>query len=782
MDKAYLPAVWEPQIREQWEKDQPYRAVVDPSKSSFTVILPPPNANGSLHAGHVMMVYQDIMCRHARAQGKSVLYLPGTDHAGFETQFVFEKYLSKQGKSRFDYDRETLYKEIEQFVMSSKDTIVSQFKSVGFSLDWSREQFTLDPAIVKVVHKTFKKLFEAGLLYRSARLVNYCCKDGTSFSDLEVENVQTAGSLYHLKYKLVKPVGDITEVVVATTRPETMLGDVAVMVHPDDTRYTSLIGQMVQLPLTGREIPIIADTYVDMAFGTGAVKVTPNHDHNDFEVGKRHGLSHPPIIGFNGKMCHTDTKYDGMKVKAAREMIITDLTASGFLLKTEAHEMVVKTCYKCGSALEPLPLDQWYVQVKPLADRAKKSIEALDIQVYPPRFKETMIQILDNYIDWNISRQIVWGIRIPAYRCAQVDSQQSSVISHKSKVKSQNAEAQSAQWFVSLETPTTCQICGACTPIQDTDTFDTWFSSGQWPFATLMAIAAQEHGADVSDLYDLVSSSTGENLDLSLRGVPLKRDDVAISSTHEHTLHSAQHSQLAASLSFFHYFYPTSVMETGYDIARAWVARMMMLGLFVTGKPPFTEIYLHGMVRDGKGQKMSKSKGNVIDPLKLTEKYGTDALRMALVYSTTAGNDTNLSEDKVLGMRNFVNKLWNMGRFLQLMSHPDPAAPAEAPPDTSPKSDLDALLEEHAKLVSSYHSNMAKHEYSQVLVDLYEFIWHRFADIYIEKLKNHAKSGNQTVQVVLTEVYLSGITMLAPFAPFVCEAIQTQFVPKKQSS
>lgn len=751
MDKAYLPAVWEPKIRERWEKDQPYRATVVPTQSSFTVILPPPNANGSLHAGHVMMVYQDIMCRYARAQGKSVLYLPGTDHAGFETQFVFEKHLSKQGKSRFDYDRETLYKEIEQFVMSSKDTIVSQFKSIGFGLDWSREQFTLNPSIIKIVHKTFKKLFEAGLLYRSARLVNYCCKDGTSFSDLEVENVQTTGSLYHLSYKLAQPVGDISEIIVATTRPETLLGDVAVMVHPEDTRYTSLIGQMAQLPLTGREIPVIADPCVDMAFGTGAVKVTPNHDYADFEVGKRHGLSHPPIIGFNGKICNTGTKYDGMRVKAAREMIVADLHTSGHLIKTEPHDMVVKTCYKCGNTLEPLPLDQWYISVRPLADRAKKSIESLDVKVYPERFKETMIQILDNYIDWNISRQIVWGIRIPAYRCARVDSQQSSVDSGKN-----------GGWFVSLDTPTSCQLCGTCTPIQDTDTFDTWFSSGQWPFATLMAIAAKEHDVDVSDLYDVVANSKVKSQ---------KSKDVNLTlTTHD--------SRLASASSFFDYFYPTSVMETGYDIARAWVARMLMLGLFVTCKPPFTEIYLHGMVRDGKGQKMSKSKGNVIDPLKLTEKYGTDALRMALVFGTTAGNDTNLSEDKVLGMRNFVNKLWNMGRFLDMMTHPDPSIREEVP-DSSPQSDLDALLEEHARIVTSYRANMAKHEYSQVLIDLHEFIWHRFADIYIEKLKNHAKSGNESVRTVLTEVYLSGIAMLAPFAPFVCEAIQTQFDPKK---
>ena len=735
MDKAYLPAVWEPQIRAQWGKNQPYRATVNPSKSSFTVILPPPNANGSLHAGHVMMVYQDIMCRHARAQGKSVLYLPGTDHAGFETQFVFEKHLSKQGKSRFDYDRETLYKEIEQFVLTSKDTIISQFKSIGFSLDWSREQFTLDPAIIKVVHKTFKRLFDAGLLYRSARLVNYCCKDGTSFSDLEVENVQTTGSLYHLSYKLVQPVDNVKEIVVATTRPETLLGDVAVMVHPDDTRYTSIIGQMVQLPLTGRQIPIIADAYVDMTFGTGAVKVTPNHDLNDFEVGKRHGLSHPPVIGFHGRICNTGTKYDGLKVKVAREMIIADLQSSGLLIKTEPHDMVVKTCYKCGNVLEPLPLDQWYITVRPLADRAKKFIESLDVRVYPERFKENMIQMLDNYIDWNISRQIVWGIRIPAFQ-------------HK----------QTGKWYVELDEASQQALIKSGEWTQDSDTFDTWFSSGQWPFATLMAIAAQEHGADVSDLYDLVSEST-------------------VSSQQS----TAPSSQLAASSAFFSYFYPTAVMETGYDIARAWVARMLMLGLFVTDKPPFTEIYLHGMVRDGKGQKMSKSKGNVIDPLKLTEKYGTDALRMALVFGTTAGNDTNLSEDKVLGMRNFVNKLWNIGRFLGMMTQPDSSAGAEIP-DSPPQSDLDALREEHAKLMTSYHSNMAKYEYSQVLIDLHEFIWHRFADIYVEKLKNHAKSGNESVRAALTEVYLSGITMLAPFAPFVCEAIQTQFVTKKQSS
>ncbi len=814
MDKSYQPSHWEPIIRRKWEQESTSVAHVDADKEPFTIILPPPNANGSLHIGHAMYVYEDIMIRHARQQGKMALWLPGADHAGFETQYVFEKQLAKKGESRFQYDRDTLYRMIADFVDQSKGTIHEQFRSIGFSLDWSKEQYTLNPAIVEVVHQTFKKLFDAGLLYRSERLVNYCTRDGTSFSDLEIENKEVEGVLYHIRYPLVEG-GDI---VVATTRPETLFADVAVMVNPQDKRYKKIVGSSARLPITNREIPIIADDYVDMKFGTGAVKVTPAHDHNDAEVGKRHSLSHPPVIGFDGRMCNTGTEVDGMKVKAAREAVVAKLTELGHIVKTDKHPMVVKTCYKCGHPLEPLPLSQWYVSVKPLADVAKKMIQEGEMQVHPRRFKRILIRILDEYIDWNISRQIVWGIRIPAYRCTNDKYRNKNTDTTGSDI------GHTSPWFVSLEKPERCQICGECTPEQDPDTFDTWFSSGQWPFATLMAVASTEYPSTTlrtgavqsTELYNAISkqqknvgydlhSAKGESM-MDLRGSLCTSDESMVSPdtldiiTNNH--HTAQDrtsyepskdtvDSLSQAVTYFNYFYPTTVMETGYDIARAWVARMIMLGAFVTGKPPFRHVYLHGMVRDAKGQKMSKSKGNVIDPLKLTSQYGTDALRLALVYGTGAGSDVSLTNEKVVGMRNFVNKVWNIGRFLltctnskfeilnsnlnELYTERIKLAEEEA------LSILREMENEFRLVQKKYHKHMKNFEFSHALVELHEFIWHRFADVYIEKLKEQAKSDDTKVAQSLKDVFHSCIEMLYPFAPFVCEAIKQSFAEEERS-
>ncbi len=766
MDKTYNPSYWEPIIREKWEKENAFAVNPSSDKDPFCIIFPPPNANGSLHVGHATYVYQDIMSRYARQCGKEVFWIAGTDHAGIETQFVFEKYLAKQGKSRFDYDRDTLYKMIEEFVTTSQGTMRSQLNSLGFSLDWSRECYTLDPKIIKIVSATFKKLFDDGLVYRADRLVNYCCKDGTSFSDLEVDSQESEGLLYYISY------GDI---VVATTRPETMLGDVAVMVNPQDMRYKNIIGKNIMLPIANRSIPVISDEYVDMTFGTGAVKVTPAHDQNDFEVGVRHKLTLIQVIGTDGRIFGTSTKYDHMKVKVAREAIVAELKDLGLLTKVEKHQMVLKKCYKCSSILEPLPKKQWYIKVKPLAEVALKALESDDTKVHPDRFTDILKRYLDEFIDWNISRQIVWGIRIPAYRCTKkVPNSPDHIGTGKFQVPSeiQNSKFKtdhsppptpyplhptpSERWFVSLEKPDKCQICGECEPEQDTDTFDTWFSSGQWPFATLIKITSDQWSVDSAQLLDLVINKKNA------------------SSNNDTTLKSA--------IKFFDRFYPTTVMETGYDIARAWVARMMMLGIYVTGRTPFEHIHFHGMVRDGKGQKMSKSKGNVIDPMKLTSQYGTDALRGALVFSTTPGADLNISEEKVRGMRNFINKLWNIGRFIKSLEDPQPLStnsthPPSQPPQT-PQNISHTLIElgsEFTTLQNNYHKNLTHFEFSQALVDLHEFTWHRFADYYIEELKDAAKSGDKDVVSKLEAIYLDTVKMLSPYLPFVTEAIKQSF-------
>ncbi|MDO8610031.1 MAG: valine--tRNA ligase, partial [bacterium] len=588
MDSKYQPQIIEKSLYEFWESNGYFKAKVNKEKKPFSIILPPPNANGSLHLGHAMFVYEDLMIRYHKMIGDETFWVLGLDHAGFETQYVYEKHLRKEGKSRFDFDRETLFKMIWDFVMENKGNIKNQMRRLGFALDWSKEKFTMDPEIVKIVYNTFKQLHDAGLLYRAERLVNYCTRDGTSFSDLEVINQDTEGILYFVKYPLING-GFIT---VATTRPETMFGDVAVMVHPEDKRYKKLIGQKVRLPLTDKIISIIADEYVEKNFGTGVVKVTPLHDQNDFEVGKRHNLPGISVIGFDGKMKNTRI-VDGMKVKIAREEIIKKLQELQLLEKTKPHKMVVKTCYRCGNILEPLPLEQWYVKIRPLADKAKDLVKNKQVGLFPKRFVKRLNMILDDFIDWNISRQIVWGIRIPAYKCKLMIN-----------VKCQMSKG----WFVNIDNPKECPHCKSTEFVQDPDTLDTWFSSAQWPFVTLMTEGKE----------------------------------------------------------FFEYFYPTTVMETGHDILRAWVARMMMIGNFVTKKEPFKQVFLHGMVRDAKGQKMSKSKGNVIDPIIMVDKYGADALRGALIFGTKEGGDVVLSEQKIIGMRNFSNKIWNMARFLEI--------------------------------------------------------------------------------------------------------------------
>lgn len=675
MDKAYNPQAVEGKIYQMWESGKYFSPKIEKDKKPFTVLLPPPNANADLHLGHAMYVVEDIMIRYHRMKGDPTLWLPGADHAGFETQYVYEKFLAKEGKSRFDFDRDTLYKNIWDFVIANRGTMENQLRRLGFSLDWSRNTFTLDPKIVKVVYQTFKKLFDDGLVYRAAGLVNYCTKDGTSFSDLEVLHVERQDPLYYMKYG---------PFVLATVRPETKFGDTAVAVNPKDKRYASWIGKEIEVEgLLGLfKVTVVGDEAIDPKFGTGVAKVTPAHDFTDWDIAKRHNLPMKQVIGFDGRLTEIAGHYKGMKVKAARDMIVSDMQSRGMIDHIDENYVhTVATCYKCGNVLEPLPLPQWHIKVKPLTDEAKKVIKEKKISFVPKRFEKIVNMWLTNFHDWNISRQIVWGIRIPAWHCGDCDN-----------------------WTVTTgETPTACSKCGKINLTQDPDNFDTWFSSGQWPFATLKA---QKHGD-------------------------------------------------------FEYFYPTSVMETAYDILPVWVCRMIMLGLYATHDVPFRTVYFHGLVRDAKGQKMSKSKGNVINPLKMVDLYGADALRFSLVFGTAAGNDQSVSEDKIRGMRNFANKLWNAARFVLSME------------SKANRTDDKKFNAETQKITNRVTVYMEKYDFNNASELLYESFWHWFCDQAIEEAKK-GKISKTAMQTGL-KTYLK---LLHPFIPFVTEEIWGQLGEK----
>lgn len=704
MDKNFQPKLVEDTIYKMWEQGGHFKPTDDPKAKPFSILLPPPNANADLHVGHALYVIEDIMIRYHRMIGDASLWLAGADHAGFETQFVYEKHLAKKGMSRFDFDRETLYKDIWNFVHDNRGKMENQLRRLGFSLDWSRNIFTLDPKVVQTVYQSFKRLFDERLVYRTNRLVNYCTKDGTGFSDLEVLYVERNDPLYYLKY------GPFT---IATTRPETKFRDTALAVNPKDKRYKKYIGQTLEIMglLGPIKMTVIPDPEVDPSFGTGIMKVTPAHNPHDFELGKQFNLPVTPIIDFRGRMDFSwflsqkniDPKYKaraenyhGKKIVMVRPLIVEDLKADGLLIKMdERYTHRVGTCWKCGTVIEPLPLEQWYIKVAPLAAKAKDAIKKKKVSFVPKRFEKIAIQWLTNFHDWNISRQNVWGIRIPAWKCSSCH-----------------------EWTVTEgETPAKCTMCGDTNIIQDTDTFDTWFSSGQWPFATLRA--------------------TNNPTD-------------------------------------FERFYPTSVMETGYDILPWWVCRMLMLGVYLTDDAPFKTVYLHGLVRDAKGQKMSKSKGNVINPLQMVDLYGADALRMALVFGTGSGSDQSLSEDKIRGMRNFANKLWNMARFLQMnldAIEKEVSFYSQTTHKTLTSPEDKRIISELNMLTASVTKNIEKYRFSDAAQQLYEFSWHRIADVYIEANKERFKNGDEQGLAVFRHVFLTLLKLLHPFMPFVTEEI-----------
>ena len=724
MDKKYNHKIQEPEIQKKWEESGVFIGKIDPDKQPFTIVLPPPNANGKLHTGHVLMLaIEDILIRWKKMNGYSTLWLPGTDHAGFETQIVFEKYLKKQGKSRFDYDRDTLYQKIWEFVEENKNTIENQMKRMGPGLDWSRYTFTLDESVIETVYSTFRKMINENLVYRDDYIVNFCPECGTTFADLEIKHKDKISSLYYIKYG---------PLVVATTRPETKFGDVALAVNPNDERYKEYIGKEIEYedPLGKFSIPVIGDSYVDMEFGTGVLKITPAHDKNDYTIGLKHNLPVISVIGLDGKLNGNTGKYAGMKVSEAREAVVKDLQAMGMIEKIdENYENSVAVCYKGGHNIEPTVIPNWFVKVNSLKKPALDVVQDNDVKIYPKWRKITYIRWMEEMRDWPISRQIVWGIRIPAWY--DVDKNPDLLITFINKkgerisgkivsLLEKYSFEEVKEGLQTLIAPKNAVFVvdqpSEGSYLQETDTFDTWFSSGHWPLATLRYPDSED----------------------------------------------------------FKYFYPTSVMETGWEIIRFWVSRMIMFGLYLTGKAPFRNVYLHGLVRAIDGKKMSKSLGNAIDPLEYIDEYGADALRMGLISGTANGKDFAFPKDKVIAYRNFANKLWNMARFTLMMTD---SLKERENKDVTPYLGEDSLLNEADKeilknfnvLVKKVDLSLERYRFSDASDLIYQFMWHEVADKYIENVKD--REDKDIALGVLIHVFKEGLKILHPFMPFVTEAI-----------
>lgn len=786
MEKSYNHHQHESEIYQLWEKSNAFNpdSQLNSSKTDqpgnqatrqpFSIIMPPPNANDPLHIGHAMFVaLEDILIRYHRMKGDDTVWIPGTDHAGIETQYVFEKKLSKQGKSRFQFDRKTLYQQIWQYVQDNSGVAVDQMKKLGASADWSRFKFTLNPEIVEFVLNTFQQLHRDGLVYRDLKLVNYCTKCGTSYSELEVNHVEQTTKLYYLKY------GPFT---LATTRPETKFADTAVAVHPEDSRYKEYIGQEIEVEgLLGKfKMKVVADEYVDREFGTGVVKITPYHDFNDFEVWQRHKDEMPvpkQVIGLDGKLTEIAGPYTGMRVKAAREQIEKDLEAKGLLAQPtkQDYNNTIRVCYKCGTVIEPLPLPQFFIKVKPLTQKALDALDKKQTIIHGAGREKILRHWLENLKDWNISRQIVWGIRLPVWYSVKetpnldirfIDSkgeQQKGTVQELLKTFSFEEIEKGLQ---ELHAPADAEFIISTTDprsptsdlqyLQETDTFDTWFSSAQWPVVTLKV---QGSRFKVSDgVTELQSHKVA------------KSQNPSLSKIQDSQFPDTRHLTTENRSTDFDRFYPTSVMETGYDILPFWVMRMMMLGIYLTGKTPFQHVYLHGLVRDEKGQKMSKSKGNVINPLDLVEKYGADALRMALVMSSTPGNDSSMGETKVRGMRNFSNKIWNAARFIIMNQEGSEfrvsgkarsryARQGSKPQDNDFRKHLTETVQQITKQLEDLKIGLATET-------VYNEFWHWFCDECIEK----AKKGELSWEDVTTGL-LTFLKLLHPFVPFVTEAV-----------
>ncbi len=680
LSKAYEPGQYEPEIYALWEASGAFAPTG--KGEPYSIVMPPPNANGNLHVGHAYMIpIEDILTRYHRMNGCDTVWIPGADHAGFETWVVFEKSLEKEGKSRFDFDRETLYRMTLDFVNKNRGNMELQIRALGASCDWSSLVFTLDQKVVDTVYATFKRLWDDSLIYRGERLVNYCTKHQTSFADIEVVFREEKSHLWHIAYPLSDDSG---EIIVATTRPETMLGDVAVAVHPDDEKYKALVGKTVKLPLTDRKIPIVADEAIELGFGTGAVKITPAHDPLDFEIGQRHGLEAVAIIGQDGLITDlAPEQYRGLTVDISREKVLNNLKQQGCLRKTEDYNHQVPHCYKCDSVIQPLLMKQWFIDVQPLAQRAKKSIEDNQIKFVPEQRGRELVRNFDELRDWNISRQIPWGIPIPAFQ----------------------STTDPDDWIFDTRVDETEITVDGTTYKRDEDTFDTWFSSGQWPFIT-------------TDF--------------------LSKGDLAR-------------------------FYPNGVMETGTDLLRPWVARMIMLGLYVTDDVPFRDVFFHGLILDEHGVKMSKSKGNVINPMDVIDEYGSDALRIGVVMNRSAGQPQAFSVASVVAGRNFCNKLWNIARFIENQDDKGAFSDNDGPEALAEHWVL-RQLDDARKTLDSHIKN---YRFAEAVETIYHTVWDDVADWFIEASKANARPEflRHVLDIVLRLVH--------PFAPFVSETIWT---------
>ncbi|MDO8436258.1 MAG: valine--tRNA ligase [bacterium] len=713
LSTIYEPKQVEDKIYQLWERSGFFNPdkLSKTAKKPFTIIMPPTNANGSLHAGHgLVLTIEDIMVRYKRMRGFKTLWLPGLDHAGFETQVVYEKKMEKEGRPRFKMAPEELYKEILEFTLENKKNIENQTRKIGASCDWSREKFTLDSDIVKTVHNTFKKLFDDNLVYRGKKIINWCPKHQTSLSDLEITDKEQIDKLYYLKYG---------PFIITTARPETKFGDKYVVMHPKDKRYKEYKeGQKIKLEWINGQVTatVIKDTAIDMAFGTGVMTITPWHDAVDFDIAERHNLEKEQIIDFQGRLLPIAKEFTGIKIAEARPKIIEKLKSKGLVEKIEDdYKHIVKTCYKCATVIEPQIKNQWFVKMKLLAEPAIKAIEKDEILFIPKHYKKISLHWLKNIIDWNISRQIVWGIPIPAKICEKC---QEAVVDIGDEAEASSSPFANARVIVDMGNEAKkCKKCGGELR-KETDTFDTWFSSGQWPFASL--------------------------------GYPNSQD--------------------------YKTFYPTDVMETAGEIIFFWVVRMIMLGLYITKKNPFKNVYLHGLVLDAQGNKMSKSRGNVINPLELTDKYGTDAFRMGLIIGNTPGTSLALDENRIRGYRNFANKIWNAGRFV--IANTGGCNIRKKP--SLQKRDAKHLAELN-KLVADVTQNMDDFKFYIAAEKLYHYFWHTFADKIIEEKKESLKSNDRKIKSsaewLLLEIYATCLQLLHPFMPFITEEIYTNFLP-----
>ena len=694
--KTYAPREFEDRIYQNWCDKGYFTPDVNDGKPPFSVVIPPPNVTGQLHMGHALdETLQDILVRYKRMQGFSTLWIPGTDHAGIATQIKVEEQLRKnENLTRYDLGREKFLERVWDWKHQYGSRIINQLKKLGTSCDWTRERFTMDEGCSRAVKEVFVNLYEKGLIYRGNRIINWCPHCATALSDAEVEYSEQAGHFWHIKYPIK---GSDKYVEIATTRPETMFGDTAVAVNPNDERYTDLVGKTLILPIVGREIPVIADDYVEIGFGTGCVKITPAHDPNDFLVGQRHGLEQIKVMNDDATINHFGGKYEGMDRYEARDALVADLEAEGYLIKVEPHTHNVGTCYRCGTTVEPITSNQWFVKMQPLAEPALEVVRDGRVRFEPERFTKIYTNWMENVHDWCISRQLWWGHRIPAYYCDKC-----------------------GEMVVSKTDVDTCPKCGDHMT-QESDVLDTWFSSALWPFSTL--------------------------------GWPDKTPELAK-------------------------YYPTSVLVTGYDIIFFWVARMIFSGLEHMGKEPFSTVFIHGLVRDAKGRKMSKSLGNGIDPLEVIDKYGADALRFALATGNAPGNDMRFSDEKIEAARNFANKLWNAARFVLMNLDIDEVKlPEAADLALEDKWILDKLND----LAANVCQNLDHYEVGVSLANIYDFVWDMFCDWYIELCKPRLSAGDKTAQNVIAYVLRETLKLLHPFMPFITEEIY-QKLPRDAES